>query len=48
MSAEKYTKTAKTSASTATRDSKDLTDEQILIKTGTLKSSRYQLNVKTA
>lgn len=46
LSAEKYTKIAKTSASTATRDLKDLTDKQILTKTGTLKSTRYQLNFK--
>ncbi len=46
LSAEKYTKIARTSASTATRDLKDLTDKLILIKTGTLKSSRYQLNLK--
>jgi Fic family protein len=45
LSAEKYTKITKTSASTATRDLKDLTDKQILIKTGTLKSSRYRLNI---
>ncbi len=46
LSAEKYTKIAKTSASTATRDLKDLTDKQILIKTGELKGSRYSLNIK--
>ena len=32
LSAEKYTKIAKTSASTATRDLKDLTDKLILLK----------------
>lgn len=46
LSSEKYTKIAKTSASTATRDLKDLTDKKIMIKTGVLKSSRYQLNIK--
>jgi Fic family protein len=46
LSAKNYIKIAKTSESTATRDLKDLTDKQILIKTGTLKSSRYQLNIK--
>jgi Fic family protein len=46
LSSEKYTKIAKTSASTATRDLKDLTDKKIMIKTGILKSSRYQLNFK--
>lgn len=45
LSAENYTKIAKTSASTATRDLKDLTDKQILLKTGTLKSTRYQLHI---
>jgi len=47
LSSEKYTKIAKTSASTATRDLKDLTDKKILIKTGMLKSSRYQLNINS-
>jgi Fic family protein len=47
LSAKNYIKIAKTSESTATRDLKDLTDKKILIKTGTLKSSRYQLNIKT-
>jgi Fic family protein len=46
LSAEKYTKIAKTSASTATRDLKDLTDKEILVKTGELKGSRYSLNIK--
>jgi Fic family protein len=44
LSAEKYTKIAKTSASTATRDLKDMVDKEVLTKTGTLKSSRYELN----
>ena len=47
LSAEKYTKIAKTSASTATRDLKDMVDKGVLTKTGTLKSSRYELNIKT-
>jgi Fic family protein len=46
LSAEKYTKIAKTSASTATRDLKDLVEKGILIKTGILKSTRYLLNLK--
>jgi Fic family protein len=45
LSAEKYIKIGKTSASSATRDLKDLTDKLILLKTGTLKSTRYQLNL---
>jgi Fic family protein len=45
LSAENYTKIAKTSASTATRDLKDLIDKEILIKTGTLKGTRYTLNI---
>ena len=46
LSAQKYTRIAKTSASTATRDLKDLTDKEILVKTGELKGSRYFLNIK--
>ncbi|AUC81782.1 Fic family protein [Lacinutrix sp. Bg11-31] len=46
LSANNYTKIAKTSASTATRDLKDLTDKKILVKTGALKGSRYALNLK--
>jgi Fic family protein len=48
LSAKNYVKIAKTSESSATRDLKDLVEKQILIKAGTLKSSRYQLNLKTA
>lgn len=47
LSADNYTKIAKTSASTATRDLKDLIDKGILTKTGTLKSTRYLLNIKS-
>ena len=47
LSAENYTRIAKTSASTATRDLKSLLDQKILIKTGTLKSTRYWLNIKS-
>ncbi len=47
LSADNYKKIAKTSASTATRDLQDMTEKQILIKTGTLKSTRYTLNIKT-
>ena len=36
---------AKTPSATTTRDLKDLTDKGILTKTGTLKSTRYGLNL---
>lgn len=45
LSAENYTRIAKTSASTATRDLKDMVDKQMLSKTGELKSTRYWLNI---
>ena len=47
LSAENYSRIAKTSASTATRDLKDLVDKSILFKTGELKSTRYYLNLKS-
>jgi len=43
LSAENYIRIVKTSASTATRDLKDLVDKGILLKTGALKSTRYWL-----
>lgn len=43
LSAENYMRIVKTSASTATRDLKDLVDKGILRKTGELKSTRYWL-----
>lgn len=46
LSADNYQRIAKTSASTATRDLYDLVQKQILLKTGTLKSTRYFLNIK--
>lgn len=46
LSAVKYIRIAKTSASTATRDLKDMVERNILIKTGELKSTRYWLNIK--
>lgn len=46
LSANNYQTIAKTSASTATRDLQDLINKQILIKTGTLKSTRYFLNIE--
>lgn len=45
LSADNYTKIAKTSASTATRDLKDMVDKKMLIKTGELKSTRYWLKL---
>ncbi|NRD19522.1 Fic family protein [Winogradskyella eckloniae] len=45
LSASNYTKIAKTSASTATRDLKDMLDKNIFIKTGELKGTRYWLNL---
>jgi Fic family protein len=47
LSADNYVKIAKTSASTATRDLKDLVDKKVLIKVGALKSTRYLLNIKS-
>lgn len=46
LSAENYTRIAKTSASTATRDLKDMLDKKMLYKTGELKSTRYWLKLK--
>ncbi len=48
LSADNYKKIVKTSASTATRDLNDLVEKQIFIKTGTLKSTRYSLNIKSS
>ncbi|WP_034061493.1 Fic family protein [Lacinutrix jangbogonensis] len=47
LSAENYTRIAKTSASTATRDLKDMVDKKMVIKTGELKGTRYWLNLKS-
>ena len=46
LSANNYQTIAKASASTATRDLQDLIHKQILVKTGTLKSTRYFLNIE--
>ncbi len=46
LSADNYVTIAKTSASTATRDLKALVDKKILRKTGTLKGTRYWLNIR--
>ena len=45
LSADNYKTIAKTSASTATRDLQDLTERKLLLKTGSLKSTRYYLNI---
>ena len=47
LSADNYTRIAKTSASTATRDLKDMVGKGILFKTGELKGTRYYLNLET-
>lgn len=46
LSADNYIRIARTSASTATRDLKDLVNKSILVKTGELKSTRYTLNLE--
>ena len=46
LSADNYTKVAKTSASSATRDLKNLVDKKIVNKTGELKGTRYWLRIK--
>ncbi|TLF44462.1 Fic family protein [Maribacter aurantiacus] len=46
LSADNYTKIAKTSASTATRDLGDMLQKRMVIKTGQLKGTRYYLNLK--
>jgi len=45
LSAENYIRIAKTSASTATRDLKDLVGKGMFTKSGQLKSTRYYLNL---
>jgi Fic family protein len=45
LSADNYIRIAKTSASTATRDLKDLVEKGALIRTGELKHTRYHLNL---
>ena len=47
LSADNYTKIAKTSASTATRDLGDMVQKGMLTKTGDLKGTRYWLNIKS-
>jgi Fic family protein len=45
LSADNYIRIARTSASTATRDLQDLVSKGALVRTGELKSTRYQLNL---
>ena len=45
LSADNYIRIAKTSASTATRDVKDLVEKGALTRTGELKHTRYYLNI---
>ncbi|VGO16472.1 Adenosine monophosphate-protein transferase SoFic [Pontiella desulfatans] len=47
LSAENYISIAKTSASTATRDLKDLVEKGALSRTGELKHTRYHLNMQS-
>jgi Fic family protein len=47
LSADNYISIAKTSASTATRDLKDLVEKGALIRTGELKHTRYYLNIES-
>jgi Fic family protein len=45
LSAENYLRTTGTSRATATRDLQDLVDKKALLRTGVLKSTRYQLSI---
>jgi Fic family protein len=45
LSAENYISITKTSRATATRDLQELVDFGVLLKTGELKATRYQLNI---
>jgi Fic family protein len=45
LSAKNYMAIAQTSASTATRDLQELVERKILVQTGTLKGTRYWLNM---
>ena len=47
LSADNYIRIAKTSASTATRDLKDLVEKGTLTRTGELKHTRYHLNMQS-
>jgi len=46
LSAGNYIRITGASRATATRDLQDLVDKQALMRTGTLKSTRYQLNIE--
>jgi Fic family protein len=46
LSADNYIRITETSRATATRDLQDLVDKQALIRTGSLKSTRYHLNIE--
>jgi Fic family protein len=46
LSAENYIRITETSRATATRDLQDLVDKQALIRTGSLKSTRYHLPIE--
>ena len=48
LSAENYISIAGTSRATATRDLKDLVDKGALTRTGTLRQTRYHLNIPAA
>ena len=45
LSAENYISITKTTRATATQDLTDLVEKKILVKTGTLRHTRYQLNL---
>ena len=45
FSAKNYISIVKTTSATATRDLKDLVNKEIFLKTGKLKSTRYELNL---
>jgi Fic family protein len=48
LSAENYIRITETSRATATRDLQDLVDKRALTRTGSLKSTRYQLGIEIA
>jgi Fic family protein len=47
LSAENYISITGAARATATRDLQDLVEKGVLIRTGTLKSTRYHLNIET-
>ncbi len=46
LSAEKYISITGAARATATRDLQDLVNKGVLIRTGALKSTRYDLNIE--